>query len=129
MKLKVMLAAAASLMAMATCQAESLLLTAPAAQDPATVVAAVDHPAPAQIRELSIPAAKTLLKSTEGKAWRVFAVNGPACEKKSAKKCKAIKRECRNAKKIAKQYRKHATCSALYQHSTVLLTTAQPAKK
>lgn len=109
--------------------AEPLILDAPAAANPALTHFEQESTAPGQTRALSLDGAKKLLASTEGKAWRVFAVQGPVCTSKKYKYCKPFKKACTEAKRFAKKYHVHATCSKLYQQSTVLLTTVPKAKK
>lgn len=109
--------------------AEPLVLETPSATNPGLTQFEQDSLAPGQTRALSINGAKQLLASTEGKAWRVFAVQGPVCTSKKYKYCKPVKKACAEAKRFAKKYHVHATCSKLYQQSTVLLTTVPKAKK
>lgn len=119
----------ACLTASVTQAAEPLVLDTPKAANPALIQFEQEHTAPGQTRALSIDRAKQLLASTEGKAWRVFAVQGPVCTSKKYKHCKPVKKACTEAKRFAKKYRVHAVCSKLYRQSTVLLTTVPNAKK
>lgn len=95
--------------------------------DPAIERVTLDGRSPFEVRSLSISAANDLLASTEGPAWRVLAVQAPACGTKSKNKdakknCKALKAECGKATRYAKAYKKHAACSALYKQTAILLT-------
>lgn len=96
--------------------------------DPALIRVGHDGSSTFEIRELSVPDAKTLLASTEGPAWQVLAVRAPACEdpkakeKDARKNCLALKAECKKAAAFANEQDKHAACSALYAQTTVLLT-------
>jgi len=106
-------------------QAQSLILDAPNPPAPALPQLAHGATAGSQVRELPLTAAETLLKSTEGPAWHAFSVHGPACaSKKRAKQCSEIRRACALAQKFSRKHGLHATCSTLYEHSTVLLTNA-----
>jgi len=100
--------------------------------DPALERTAPDTPLAFEVRSLSISDAKALLGSTEGPAWRVLAVQAPACEiagskkKVERKKCQAVRVECQRAEAFARTQTKHAACSALYTQTTVLLTNDAP---
>lgn len=72
----------------------------------------------------TIEGATELLKSTEGPAWEILSVRGPACTTEKGKACRDIKNKCAVSTKFATKHKKHAVCSALYKTSTVLLTTA-----
>lgn len=100
--------------------------------DPASPSLIQDSPSAFEVRELTLPAAKDLLSSTEGPAWRVLQVQAQACEnpkaksKKARKECRNMKAQCRAADKFAHKYKKHAACSALYTQTKVLLTNDAP---
>jgi hypothetical protein len=100
--------------------------------DPALERTASETPSAFEVRSLSIAEAKSLLGSTEGPAWRVLAVQAPACENRKVKgkvefkKCQAMKAECKHAEAFAHAYANHAACSALYSQTTVLLTNDAP---
>ncbi len=100
--------------------------------DPALESTAGIAPSAFELRSLSIADAKSLLASTEGPAWRVLAVQAPACEitnskqKVERKKCQAAKVECKKAETFARDHANHAACSALYSQTTVLLTNDAP---
>jgi len=99
--------------------------------DPALERTASDGTSAFEVRSLSIADAKSLLGSTEGPAWRVLAVQAPACETAKAKKverkkCQVVKVECQKAEAFARVHSKHAACSALYVQTTVLLTNDAP---
>lgn len=81
------------------------------------------------MRSLSVEEARDLLSSSEGAAWQVLTVQGPACasgEKVHKKNCFALRRECSKAELFARTHSKHAVCSALYIQTTVLLTNDAP---
>lgn len=96
--------------------------------DPALTRLDTDGKSKFEIRYLSIAASDTLLDSTEGEVWQVIAVQASACgnpaskEKSERKNCQALKADCAKAESYAAQFGKHATCSALYTQTTVLLT-------
>lgn len=105
------------------------------------------------VRQLAPSKAKDLLTSTEGSTWHVFQVQAPACEtlgrasktpkvsqrkKTSAERkadadarkeliriCHQAENSCKQAKVLAKKYRAQLSCSALYPHTTVWLTTSR----
>lgn len=103
--------------------------------DPALIALDSDGKSKFEVRELSMRAADTLLDSTEGPAWKVLSVQGPACvnpatkEKVERKNCQALKADCKAAEGYAVQFGKHAVCSALYTQTTVLLTNDGPGAK
>ena len=88
-----------------------------------------------EIRSLTMAGANALLDSTEGPVWQVLDVQAGACENPKAKEkyarknCQALKAECKKADAFAREHGKHATCSALYTQTTVLLTNDATASK
>lgn len=94
---------------------------------------ATDRFTPADVQELAPDEAKDLLKSTAGANWHVLEVRAPACDKpvpkEKRKECEQISKRCDDATKIANKYRAQITCSALYQQTTVVLTTVPTPKK
>lgn len=103
--------------------------------DPALERTVSDAPSGFETRALSIPDASALLASPEGAVWRAIAVQAPACEsthtnkKAERKKCQAMKVECAKAAAFARSEAVHATCSALYTQTKVLLTNDAPPGK
>ena len=92
-----------------------------------------------QVKKLSPKAAQAFFKSTEGGAWRAYAVQAPLCErlerkkpketsvkdwKAKTKQCLLLNAECRKAQAIAKKYSVQNVCSTIYYETDVLLTTA-----
>lgn len=107
-----------------TRQPEPVLEPAP----PAVERLVPDTWARAELRPLSMEAAEALLKSTEGPAWRIVQVQAPAPTKK-VRHCKPVLQDCTAARKFAKKFRAEVSCSALYDQTTVLLTTAAVPQK
>ena len=104
--------------------------------DPALERTEFDGRSKFEIRALPLAGANALLASTEGPAWQVLSVQAGACEnpkskeKSERKKCQALKADCKSAEAFARDYDKHAVCSALYTQTTVLLTNdASPSKR
>jgi hypothetical protein len=103
--------------------------------DPALERLTLDGPSRFEERELSIADATNLLKSTEGQAWRIRAVQAPACEsgihrnKSALKYCRQIRTNCSKASVFARKHGLHAACSALYTQTKVLLTNDAPPVK
>lgn len=76
------------------------------------------------VRELSLVEAQLLLRSPEGDGWRVFSVHAPAhTTHKTRHGHKVNLSECQSALKFARTHKVHAYCTALYTHSTVLLSS------
>jgi hypothetical protein len=86
-------------------------------------------------RNLSISAARALLSSTEGPAWRMVSVSAPRCsteavakfrkanKKVELKNCRQMKADCNKAMKFAAKNKIHAACSSLYSLTTVAMAT------
>lgn len=112
-------------------QAERLEPT-PYPLDPALLARHIDT-RELEVRKLPLAQARELLASTEAPVWRVLDVQSTACdvspkEKDYKKKCKPAKELCTEATRFAEAYGKHATCSALYAQTQVLLVNdANPA--
>lgn len=128
---------AASVTLAGAVHAETLILE-PAVKplDPALERTGFDGKSKFEIRALTISGANALLDSTEGPAWQVLAVEASACdnpkarEKSARKNCQELKAECEKSDQFAREHGKHATCSALYTQTTVLLTNdASPDKR
>jgi len=103
--------------------------------DPALERVTPDAPSRFEERELSIADATSLLGSTEGQAWRIRAVQAPACAggihktKSAVKYCRQIRTNCSKASVFARKHGLHAACSALYTQTKVLLTNDAPPVK
>ncbi len=116
--------------------------------DPALLHLESQSKSPFEVRALDVPSARALLASTEGPAWRVLALEAPACataplpKEKQARKearelCREKTRECKNAQAFAVEHASHVACSELYIQTTVLLANdgngkqvkASPAKR
>lgn len=126
---KLILALAAGLMVgWVSAQPATVLEPAFTPLDPALLKTIRSASTAFELRTLSIEQSKELLSSTEGEVWRVRSVQGPACEnpkakgKSAQKQCRQLKTECRKADAFAHAYSQHATCSALYEQTTVQLS-------
>ena len=93
----------------------------------------------AATKELSPDEVQKFLKSTEAGAWRIYAIQGPACSAaqgakpkntpakewaQTKKECVRLNTECRKAQNLAKKYSVQSICSDVYYEIDVLLTTA-----
>lgn len=78
---------------------------------------------------MTLDDARAFLATAEGKEWSVLQVQAAACEKNKGKQCKEFTKKCKEADKFAHKYGKHATCSALYTQTKVLLIPATVAPK
>lgn len=104
---------------------QALVLTPPVQlQAPGAVESAPTHQPVFQEKTMELDAARLFMASAEGKDWSVLQVQAPSCEKNKSKQCKAFIKKCKEADAFAHKYGKHATCSALYTQTKVLLIPA-----
>lgn len=128
MKQLILALAVGLMVGVASAQPATVLGPVLAPLDPALLKNIESAPSAFETRELSIPETKTLLLSTEGPAWRVLSVQGPACEhprakdKQAKKLCRELKAVCNKTDNFAHLYTQHAACSALYAKTTVKLS-------
>lgn len=109
---------------------QALVLTPPVQLlAPGATEVAPTHRPDVQEKSMDLEAARLFMASAEGKDWAVLQVQSPACEKNKSKQCKAFIKKCKEADKFAHKYGKHATCSALYTQTKVLLIPAAVAPK
>lgn len=124
------LSAATLASGLAYAQDQALVLTPPVQlQAPGAVEAAPSHRPVFQEKTMELDAARLFMASAEGKDWSVLQVQAPACEKNKSKQCKAFIKKCKEADAFAHKYGKHATCSALYTQTKVLLIPAAMSPK
>lgn len=102
-------------------------------RDMALALFTPDSYARSEVMEVTPAEAAELFKSTAGPHWHALEVRAPACDKnvnkKNTKECRAIYKQCVAATKIANKYRTGITCSALYERTTVVVTTVVTPKK
>lgn len=111
-------------------EGQTLVLTPPInLKAPGASEAAPAHRPEFKEKTLTLDEAKAFLGTAEGKEWSVLQVQAAACEKNKGKQCKEFTKKCKEADKFAHKYGKHATCSALYTQTKVLLVPADVAPK
>lgn len=111
-------------------EGQALVLTPPVnLVAPGASEAAPTHRPDFQEKAMTLDVARAFLATAEGKEWSLLQVQAAACEKNKGKQCKEFTKKCKEADKFAHKYGKHATCSALYTQTKVLLIPATAAPK